>query len=240
MRDTTFIYCLCEPGTKTIRYFGKADNPRKRLAGHLKYSKVGKRVPVTCWITKLLKAGHRPALHVLREIPQSDWKTYERAFIAVGRQHGLALLNLSDGGDGFESGPTNPAHKWKGKKLPADWVSKSAAARTGVKLSPAHRAAIAAARTGKKASLETRLKMREDRKGLHQGLKRPGASSPFLGVSWDKAAPLKNPWRAQVNDNGKRCCLGFFSTEYTAALAYDKAVLRIYGAKAKLNFPDGQ
>lgn len=238
MSATTFIYALCEPGTKEIRYLGKADNPHKRLVGHLKYAKTGKRVPVTCWLFKLLNAGQRPDMHILRAVTESDWKLYERAFIFVGRQHGLRLLNLSDGGDGFESGESNPGHKLKGKKMPREWVEKSAAARTGQKLSATHCAAISAARTGKKASLETRRILREAHKGMNQGLKRPGASSNFLGVSRDKHAGVRNPWRAQVNEAGKRTFLGLFSTEKDAALAYDSAVLKIYGAKSKFNFPN--
>lgn len=271
MTQTTFIYCLCEPGTKTIRYIGKTDGPLKyRLAEHLCDPGPSHKVN---WVKSLRQKGQKPDVHLLRVVPRDDFARYERAFIAVARKAGLDLTNILDGGEGTSgrvvsletraklssaslgrtkkvspeteanrsarwSGEKNPGHKLKGKNMPREWVEKSAAARTGQKLSSAHCAAISAVKIGKKASLETRAKMRVFRKGMNQGLKRPGASSNFLGVSWDNHAGVKNPWRAQVNEAGKRICLGFFSTEKDAAIAYDCAALRLYGSKAKLNFPD--
>lgn len=46
-------------------------------------------------------------------------------------------------------------------------------------------------------------------------------SSKYKGVSWHKS---RNKWRAQITINGKRKHLGYFSEEYDAHLAYERAL----------------
>lgn len=116
--DTTFIYCLTESDTRTIRYFGKANSPKGRLAEHIREAKRNiKKYPAYRWIRKRLKVGKRPDVHVLCEVPKNDWERFERAFIALGKKCGFALLNVTDGG---EAGPvlTGEKNPWFGKKGP--------------------------------------------------------------------------------------------------------------------------
>lgn len=96
---TTFIYCLCEPGTKEIRYFGKADNPRHRYRRHLCIAKSNlNNYHTNSWISELQKSGKSPEMHVLCEVPLKEFARLERAFIALGRKYGMALTNVSAGG----------------------------------------------------------------------------------------------------------------------------------------------
>lgn len=44
-------------------------------------------------------------------------------------------------------------------------------------------------------------------------------------------------WRSKITCKGESECLGFFSSEFEAALAYDKAARRLFGEFARLNFP---
>jgi hypothetical protein len=60
-------------------------------------------------------------------------------------------------------------------------------------------------------------------------------SSKFRGVSWNTVRRL---WVASIGGVGVHEFLGRFDTEEEAALAYDRAALRLYGEFASLNTPD--
>lgn len=67
----------------------------------------------------------------------------------------------------------------------------------------------------------------------NQRRKRPGGSR-FQGVCFLKD---RAKWRAQIMQNRKRHNLGDYATEEQAARAYDQAALRLFGVRARLNFP---
>lgn len=158
MSATTFIYCLCEPGTKTIRYFGKANRPKDRCTDHMREARQGRNVHVSCWIRKLLKAGQRPELHVLCEVLQGDFERFERAFITLGRECGLDLTNVTKGGENppIMRGAANPNF---GKKHSAGRLEKMRVAALGKKNSPETRAKISAKSLLQRHTPETLLKM---------------------------------------------------------------------------------
>jgi len=60
-------------------------------------------------------------------------------------------------------------------------------------------------------------------------------SSRYKGVSWNKN---KHKWKAYIARGGKSYHLGCFKNEKTAALAYDKAALKLFGEYALINFPE--
>lgn len=171
---TTFIYALTEPGTTTIRYFGKANNPHKRYFEHVRDANRGKKWFTSRWIRKLFKSGKRPDVHVLCEVPCNDWERFEIAFITLGRQCGFNLTNGTDGGDCgpiTKGKPLSSEHRAKvsaaltGRKLSSECRAKLRAARIGKPLSQEHKEKLSAAKLGRKLSLETRLKMSEVRMG---------------------------------------------------------------------------
>lgn len=49
-----------------------------------------------------------------------------------------------------------------------------------------------------------------------------------------------NTWQAVIQKNGKRHYLGAFKNEESAARAYDRAALSLYGSTATLNFPTAE
>lgn len=53
------------------------------------------------------------------------------------------------------------------------------------------------------------------------------------GVSWNSIG--KN-WKAQISNEGKNNYIGVFNSEEEAALAYDRAALRLRGEYARVNF----
>jgi hypothetical protein len=69
---------------------------------------------------------------------------------------------------------------------------------------------------------------------LQNTRKRPGLSSRFKGVYWDKK---NRKWMARVQHNRKWHYLGRFENERTAAKAYDALAKDLFGDFAKLNFP---
>lgn len=91
------IYGLTDPRTGAVRYVGKANDPEKRLKGHLRECR-RRKTPVYAWIRKLVGLGLSPGLSVL-EADCDDWKEAERRIIAERRDAGEKLLNLADGGD---------------------------------------------------------------------------------------------------------------------------------------------
>jgi len=76
-----------------LRYIGKANNPVKRLDGHMREAK-RRDYPVYRWINK----HGRPELRILSE-NCADWRIEERRLIAEARARGEKLLNVADGGD---------------------------------------------------------------------------------------------------------------------------------------------
>lgn len=90
------IYGLIDPRDGSIRYVGKANDPGKRLKGHLRECR-RRNTPVYAWIRKLVGLGMSPGLRVL-EADCEDWKEAERRIIAEMREGGR-LLNVADGGD---------------------------------------------------------------------------------------------------------------------------------------------
>jgi hypothetical protein len=61
-----------------------------------------------------------------------------------------------------------------------------------------------------------------------------GSTSKFRGVSW---AADQGKWKVQIHVDKKQMCLGSFSIEVDAALAYDAAAMKYFGEFARLNFP---
>lgn len=94
---TTFIYALCEPGTRTVKYIGKTANPKRRLQEHLKRS-IKKDNYLGNWLRLVISKGKRPDLIVLREVP-GDGSDAERRYIRIAWGCGMKLVNATDGGD---------------------------------------------------------------------------------------------------------------------------------------------
>lgn len=63
---------------------------------------------------------------------------------------------------------------------------------------------------------------------------RRNSKSPFKGICFD---PKREKWRARIQVDNKGIHLGRFFDPRTAALIYDKAAEKYFGAFAYLNYP---
>lgn len=92
------IYSLADPATGEVRYIGKANNAKRRLASHIRDSR-RRHTPVCCWLRKLTQDGALPTLTVVETVASDAWKEAERRHIAEAKASGVRLLNLAEGGD---------------------------------------------------------------------------------------------------------------------------------------------
>lgn len=98
---TTFLYTLGDPRTGEVRYLGKSDNPFERLKNH--WERRREKTHRGAWIRELERAGLRPAMELLDEVPHMEWQFWEREYIRVFRAIGVSLVNTTSGGDGSDS-----------------------------------------------------------------------------------------------------------------------------------------
>lgn len=211
--ETTFIYALVEADTREPRYVGKSDNPQKRFYGHTHVAKrVSEKFPVYRWLRKRAAQRCLPELVELLEVPAKAWQYWERAIIAHFRSVFPRMLNVTAGG---ENPPISTrrgiAHPCFGRRHTKAELKKM----RGRTISAAGRLHIS---TG------------------HQGNKRKGCTSRFVGVSWFLRD--KN-WQAYIRQAGKMRRLGNFDNEEKAAQAYNNAAIALYGPGAKLNILKG-
>lgn len=157
MPETTFIYALCEPGTRTIRYIGKAHDPQHRLRKHLCRSIKGKN-HLGAWLSKLKIQNQIPDLLILKSVPTSEWEWWERSYIRNAKVLGFDLTNGTEGGDGVNKGIVRgPCPEATKEKIRIKALGNQR--RLGMKNSPDHLRKLAEGarkyHTGRKQSPET-------------------------------------------------------------------------------------
>jgi len=92
--DMASIYGLVDPESGELRYIGKANCLKGRLASHVRAAASGS-YPVHAWIRKI---GKPPEMVTLEEDCE-DWRRSERLAINKARAAGFRLLNVASGGD---------------------------------------------------------------------------------------------------------------------------------------------
>lgn len=242
MPPKVFIYALCEPGTRTIRYIGKTCNLKNRFKDHMSTSSK-KGNPLGEWLRGL--EGKKPNLVVLSEVTSEEGAAEEIRFILAARNSlGMGLVNSNNGGSGpIEHAPETRAaiSAWGfGKpKAPEHCVAISKGLKGGSK-SPEHCEALSKAYTPERRKALGEAVSGEKNPMFGKtgvlnpwfGKKDRRASSSFLGVSWDIPS---QKWTVKISFGGPKY-LGRFENEVDAARAYNLAALRFYGPEAQLNF----
>lgn len=127
----TFIYALCEPGTRTVRYIGKTRYKTRRYQDHLKVSSK-KKSHLGNWLRSLTLP---PEFVILRET-ESNGCQEEIRYIDIARRLRIQLVNATDGGEGITMTPETRAKisaAQKGKKLSLETRSRMSISKTGKK-----------------------------------------------------------------------------------------------------------
>lgn len=179
---------------EAARYIGvTCKTPQERLADHLVAAKYAKtRNHRVNWYRSLKEPPH---VEVLEYVFPWNREAREKYWIALFRDYGHALVNISEGGNGFA-----PGHRH-----PEEVKQKISKVMTG------------------HARSETRLLADAEHRTKMIGRKNPKASSHFWGVSLIKStgkwrASVSIPGRRTLN-------LGHFDIEEEAAQAVDAYVI---------------
>lgn len=160
--DTTKIYGLTDPRTGIVRYIGKSDDPVLRLKGHLvDHGKCHR----TNWLQELIRAGLRPGVVILEEVPVTEWQDAERWWIKHFREQEYLLTNSTDGGDGIinlsEESRQKKSNSLRGHIVTEETREKIAEKATGRK----HSDETLRKLKGRRHSEESRRKMSESHVG---------------------------------------------------------------------------
>jgi predicted GIY-YIG superfamily endonuclease len=113
MTSTTFIYVLKDPVSNEIRYVGKSNNPKERYKSH-KNPAHKITTHTHNWIMMLRSKGLDPVIEIIREVPISEWKYWEKHYIKHYNNLGCDLTNHCGGGEGLNFG--NQTSFKKGQK----------------------------------------------------------------------------------------------------------------------------
>lgn len=187
---TTYIYALCEPGTRTIRYIGKTINLAARFGAHLKTS-VKQKNHLGNWLRSL--GGGIPNLMTLCEVPDEEGSTEEIRYIKSARMLGFWLVNATDGGEGMP----NPSPETRAKMSAARRGlarSPETCAKLSAAWTPERKVAEAARKTGVPLPVEIREKIAvswtPERKEAHR-LLMTGDGNPNFGESLSEETKFK-------------------------------------------------
>ena len=163
-----YIYGLCDPETKEIRYVGATRNLEKRLQGHLRRKSDTRKER---WIAALRVNGLIPKIKKLEIVTEDNWQERERYWIAKYRKENNNLLNIADGGIGILSTELLGQISRTLSNIPRtqEWKDKISKGKLGSRLSLETKEKIALARRGKKFpphSDETKNKIRMSHFGI--------------------------------------------------------------------------
>lgn len=169
-----FIYALCEPDSRTVRYIGKTVNLTRRFRDHVRESHKSKTY-LGNWLKSVLGMGKVPNMVVLCETSEDLGSQEEIRYITAARAIGIRLTNATDGGEGMlnpspetraRMGLAHRGNKYNlGRKLSLEHRAKISAAGVGRKRSAESQERINAANRGRRRSAEARARMSAAHKG---------------------------------------------------------------------------
>jgi len=114
LQDIVYIYGLCHPNNRQIRYIGKSQNPQIRFNHHIHKAKsrVVENIHLARWIRKILKENKKPSLIILETCKKNNWKEREKFWIKK-----LSANNLCNKNEGGIEPPNNTGFKWSNLQM---------------------------------------------------------------------------------------------------------------------------
>lgn len=167
------VYGLVDPRNGELRYVGKSAIGVRRPGLHrTARGRIGE-THRAAWLRCLwADNGRLPCILILQECESEvQALAHEVRLIALFREAGFDLTNLTDGGEGSSGYKATPETRMKtslrfrGRTLSPEHREKIAASKRGKPRSPETRVKLAAAARGKVPSDETRAKMAEANRG---------------------------------------------------------------------------
>lgn len=166
---TFSIYALKEPDTGEIRYFGKSDSPKRRFSSHLSCKS---ETHVAHWIRAMVLRGDAPVMEVLiTGLTNDEGIEEETDLIAWGRNKGLRLTNLTDGGEGTVGYRVSDSLREKQSiRMLGNKRGIGSPGFSGHKHSPEEKAKQSAAQSGGKRSAEQNKRRSIAMRGVKRAL----------------------------------------------------------------------
>jgi len=132
-------YTLQDPRDNQVRYVGKSRNPRQRFRDHCALRSQESNTYKFRWVKSLIDLGLRPVLGNVAEWSNNeDACAEEKRIITHYRSLGVALTNITEGGEGACGVKQTPEHiqkrvlAKKGKPLSAQALANLQAARLAI------------------------------------------------------------------------------------------------------------
>lgn len=239
----TYIYGLTDPRTMEVRYVGKSNNPKARLAIHLLGTTIERYADnphKTNWLKSLRSLDLDPILAILEIVPIEKWQEREIWWIAELRSRGSKLTNATYGGEGgtpSEETRRRLSIAGTGKKHSPETKSKMSESAKGRPRSDTTRAKLSAAHKGRKppqmsaesraritASLIGRVRsaeeLQKDKEGAQKRRERAGIMLPKevpVNCTYCDVQFLKAYKALNKSKNGRHFC----SIEHVHAFVRD-------------------
>ena len=192
MNNATYIYALHDPRDWSIRYVGKANDPKARLKAHVQKARSAFRMHALA--AELKEAGLTLGLSILQICSQSQWHVWERFWITTITASGADLFNVGPGGNGpSKLGPRSSetrakiSAKLKGHIHSPESLGKMSAALVGRAITPEWKAKISIGSLGKRKSPQAIAKSAAARTGKRRS---PEARSRISAANWSRGKIL--------------------------------------------------
>lgn len=159
--EISYLYTLNCPFTNDIKYVGISKNPKNRFYNHISEARKDTHTKKKAWIKGLLNQGLKPILNIISEHSVDVIHEVEVAYILKCKNEGIALYNLTSGGE-------------IKKQVSQETIEKLRKCNLGKKHSEATKEKIGNANRGQKRSEEVRKKLSENQKGKNNSMIKAG------------------------------------------------------------------
>lgn len=166
------VYGLIDPRNGELRYVGKSSKGLGRPKEHLYPSGRNGTTHNARWLKQMWEDGERAPLILVLEECESDAQVLARemVLIALFKEAGFNLTNITVGGDGSQRLPDKPVPEEVKKKMSEAWTPEKHKARseayTGRHLTEETKKRLSASHKGRVMPPETRAKISAAQKGV--------------------------------------------------------------------------